>query len=451
MEEKNELKANFFNYEKTKKRLFKKIEELNTQNQKLLTDYYKGYLLTQVASENRRNMCLTHLILWCKQLQKREKNIDEITVKDYREVIANMLENGYFLKLKNGKGKKREYSTETIYTKQVMLCTFLRYLDSKKYEPILKEKKIKVKIKEISPADLITDNEFKSIIDLAENKYGFQSKVWMSCHRDSGCRIMELATAKINWIKFYFMRNENGRIIEDKKGKPIVEKADINGSEGKTGPFSYRLTWSASLLYKWVNEKHPMKGNTLAPLFLNLKTMKAIKYNAMRMQYKRCAKILGIKKKITTHIIGRHNFGSEVFSKYPLPVANAMGNWSKTSKIGLTRYFHFSNEQAKQKVDEMRGIIPRKETTVAEIKRQTCLNPNCNHQNNDITAKICSECGHPLDYFELIKEGQEKKEEINELKNAMDELKSKLTIIEHFFGTKTEKELKQKLGTILNS
>jgi len=129
------------------------------------------------------------------------------------------------------------------------------------------------------PTELLDETDIDIMVDQASNA---RDRAFVSLLWDIGPRIGEIATMLVGSVYF------------DSLGAMVYVS-------GKTGPRKVRTVYSVKYLQDWV-QKHPMKDDPNAPLWVNLRPHDGeyiqMDYYSIRKQLKNIAKRAGIRKKV---------------------------------------------------------------------------------------------------------------------------------------------------------
>jgi ribosomal protein L40E len=202
---------------------------------------------------------------------------------------------------------------------------------------------------------------------------------------ESGCRIGEIASLKINNIAF------------DKKGAVLTVF-------GKTGSRRIRIVSSVPYLLTWLNN-HPLKNDDKAPLWVNvgaINNRKHMKYGTIRTALEKIFKKAKIRKKFNPHIF-RHSRATFLANFLTEAQLKVYFGWVQGSDIAGT-YVHLSGRDTDQKILEINGMAKEVEKKKDELKPRIC--PRCEAFNSH-NSKYCSKCASILDIETAMKE-QEK-------------------------------------------
>lgn len=221
---------------------------------------------------------------------------------------------------------------------------------------------------QIDPKELITEEQMKKLIDMAENP---RDKAFMSILTESGTRIAEIGNLRIKDV----YQDEFSYLIHIK---------------GKTGERTDRVFYSDSYIAKWLNV-HPLKDNPEAPLWINFKKHGQMKYPALlRMIDKICDKA-GIKGRHNPHLFRHSRVTINARKGMSEPLLKKYFGWEQDSRM-LSKYSHLISDDANEAILKMYGVKKEK----VEDKS---LKPNiceiCHYQNAP-TDNFCEKCARPL-------------------------------------------------------
>ncbi|MDQ1255196.1 MAG: integrase/recombinase XerD [Euryarchaeota archaeon] len=126
------------------------------------------------------------------------------------------------------------------------------------------------------------------------------------------------------------------------------------------------------LLKEWL-EEHPSKDCPEAPLWFNFakreKSLKPLRYEAIRMRLNKIAKKAGINKKIHPHLF-RHSRCTHMANYLTEAQMNAYFGWVQGSGMPSV-YVHLSGRDVDGAVLKANGIINKDSTQSMEMKENT--------------------------------------------------------------------------------
>lgn len=193
---------------------------------------------------------------------------------------------------------------------------------------------------------------------------------------------------------------------------------------GKEGTGFLRIIDSYVYLARWL-DKHPMKGDNEAYLFVNTGRVNRYKqmtpYGANKLIRNRCEKI-GINKPITLYSLKRNGVTMmRLQGKSDLDIQHT-ARWTSTKQL---KTYDLSNQEESFKIELIkRGIIKADE----QHKQFAPVNKKCLFcgTSNALTDTICSKCSRLLDREAIEKEADAKKKELDTLKKQVDDIPSKI-------------------------
>jgi integrase/recombinase XerD len=268
------------------------------------------------------------------------------------------------------------------------------------YPPEVAWIKSGIKRNEIKEPEILTEDEVKRMIDVANN---LRDKAFIALLYEGGFRIGEILPAKIKDVSF------------DEYGARIVVS-------GKTGPRIVRLITSVPLLSQWL-EVHPKKDDLEAPIWMS-KPKKRISYKETIKHLKETAVKAGIQKRIYPHMF-RHSAttqAAQFLTEYEMRIRFG---WSPGSDTP-SRYVHMKDIDNK-----IVSLYKGKEVEPPKPALLPIKCPKCGYENTP-GMRYCGRCGSPLNPEEIEKvsvEAQKIKEYveiINELTESMKQLKRKV-------------------------
>lgn len=385
-------------------RYIEKIKKLKNPNSKKVLEHQDSLAARglSIATQHKYIERLYSILQWTK------KDFDKLTREELKEIVS----------IKVDKNKRLTDSTKITYKK--ILRKFFQWLkdcDDGEFPPEvswiktggIKEQKHK------QPEDLLTDEDIEKMIKVTEHP---RDKAFLITLAESGCRIGEILTLKIDNINF------------DDKGAFFV----VNG---KTGTRRVRVVNSTPFLHDWLKH-HPDKENKDAPLWCVIGTTKnisrsennqttskkgrtfnwsfALTYPAARSLVIRAGKKAGIEKPINPHNFRHSRATSLGAAGLNESIMNQIMGWTQGSKMAGV-YIHLSGKQCDDallpalygmKVEEDKKRQPK----MFPIKCISC------GELNEYNAKRCKKCNTII--------GVITKEDINEssyIKQIEDRLK----------------------------
>jgi len=339
--------------------------DISNENKAILLEYDRAKSLEGIALSTRIRvlLCLRDFATFLK------KNIRDSMKDDIKNYIFYV-------------DSRPNYSIATKVKYRSVLKRFfkwLRYGDDYQsmndYPEEVKWLKINIKKKDrvrISREDLLTEEEIKKLIDVAEDP---REKAFISLISDCGARIGEIGNLRI------------GDVYRD-------EFSFLVHLRGKTGEREDCVTYSDPYLAQWLNI-HPFKHDKNAPLWVNLGNRNRLKQMKYRSFYKICKKLIqkaGINKKFHPHIF-RHSRVTINLSKGIMTgeQAKVYFGWTPDTRM-LENYSHL---QAKDANDAIRRACGFKKEDEQVIKLKPVVCRVC-HQVNGPDMNFCEKCGRPL-------------------------------------------------------
>lgn len=269
---------------------------------------------------------------------------------------------------------------------KIMVKKFFKWMrGTRDYPEEVEWIRIGQKIGKILPEDLLTREEIVAMANAAKNP---RDRALVLTLAGSGCRIGEILSLKIKNIQF------------DSVGCVLL----VNG---KTGQRRVRILDREYVraLVDWL-DKHPMKDNPEAPVWVNLGTRaryEPIGYNSVKFMLKELAVRVGlgkwadekkrryVGKKVNPHIF-RHTLASTYAQKLPNAIMNEHFGWAQDSKMPSV-YYHISGKNVDEALLKAHGFKPVEEEA-KPISNRIC--PNCG-ELNPILSHFCKNCNSFLD------------------------------------------------------
>ena len=298
-----------------------------------------------------------------------------------------------------------KYSVWTKQVYKVVLKKFYKWLkgDNKTYPEEVSWITTNIKRSQMrlpSEEGLLTEDEIKRLVSCTDTP---RDKAMVSVLYESGCRIGEIMSCRLNSITF------------DEYGCSLVVM-------GKTGSRKVRLIASTPYLANWL-EHHPFKENIESPLWVNLGNKKQtlhMMYPAIRMMLRKLFLKAGVKKRFNPHLF-RHSRATFLASYLTEFQMNQYLGWIQGSKMPAT-YVHMSGKDVDNAILAVNGIHLDKQKKESILQSKPC--PRCKSVNG-YNAEFCTRCGGVLDIQTAIKMEEQKKQEIvvrkgsDELMNAL--------------------------------
>ena len=284
------------------------------------------------------------------------------------------------------------------------------------YPENVKWMKAKVKGKIKTPDMMLTEEEIRRMIDVADNP---RDKAILITLLESGCRLEEFKNIKIKDLDF------------DKYGCKITVS-------GKTGTRIVRLVHSVPYLKQWIN-CHP---NSKPENYLWVITTHfhpkhfgmPLGRSGIYLLIQRLKKLAGINKRVHPHLF-RHTRASQLLSKYPISeiiVKKAMG-WVEDSSM-IRQYVHVSNKDIDNAMlTKVYGKkIEEEKEEKSKLEPIKCI--KCKTEN-PASNRFCFKCFYPLDSTAVMEMDKKEKEFLNMLTPEM---------IEQMIQKKVEEMLKRR-------
>ena len=286
-----------------------------------------------------------------------DKPFPEITKTDVYKLVADL-----------------ERSDRSVWTKRdyrVTIKKFFRWMNNGKDPETTAWVSTNVKRKDRKmPEELLTEEEVKKMLEAAEHP---RDAALVATWYDSGGRVGENGTRLIKHIGF------------DQYGSYEIVK-------GKTGMRRIRLVMSTPYIAAWL-AIHPQKENPEAPLWVNVGRHshgEPMKYDAIRMVFKRLATKAGIKKRVYPHLF-RHTRATELANHLTQAQMESHLGWIHGSDMPGT-YIHLSGQQVDDAILSIYGLV-KDEDRRPLLTSVKC--PRCRTMNGP-TSDFCCSCGMAL-------------------------------------------------------
>ncbi|MFH1322373.1 MAG: site-specific integrase [Methanobacteriota archaeon] len=255
---------------------------------------------------------------------------------------------------------------------KISIRHFFKWLyETEEYPEAVKWIKLQNNKKRKLPEDILTPQEIKNMIDVADN---LRDKALVSVLYDSGCRLGEILGIK------------QKDVTMDQYGARIAV-------HGKTGDRPVRLILSIPDLTLLINN-HPDKGPD-KPLFYNDKNP-GQPLGARRVQVivDVLARRAGLNKHVYPHLL-RHSRATHLAADFTESQLKVILGWTRDSRMPGT-YVSLSGGEVDKKILEMAGLLDKEEAKKEAdiLKPRNC--PRCK-ETNPATARFCYKCGAALD------------------------------------------------------
>ncbi len=279
------------------------------------------------------------------------------------------------------KVSERDVSPRTIEDyKQAIRKFYSWHLTRKAYNQNVAWVRVRNNVNRLKkPEQMITSDEMQRISD---NLMNVRDKALFSLMYDSGARIGEILTMKIEDLGF------------DQYGA----KCRVSG---KTGFRTIRIVGdSVAFLRDWI-KTHPNGSNPESWLFVGIAGNnygQQMEYDQVRSSLRKACKRAGITKRIHPHLF-RHSRATELSSVLSDTVLKSHFGWSGSSRMAGV-YTHINDTETDNAILKAHGIQVTESRTLETAKFQTCT--RC-HSEMPSYAKICSNCFMILDQATAIK------------------------------------------------
>jgi site-specific recombinase XerD len=209
--------------------------------------------------------------------------------------------------------------------------------------------------------DLIYEEDVLSMISNAQSE---MIRAFVAVLFETGGRVGEIGGLNLKHVSFDSM----GAVLH---------------IDGKTGPRSPRIVWSAAYLEQWMNKRPECSHSAL---WISLE-QKPLMYEALKKQFHTCARRAGIDKRIYHQLI-RHSQASVLSGKLTDSMLKCYMGWSPGSNMPKY-YVHLSGTAANDDVLRMYGLqSPAKADNV--LWPRVC--PACGKIHGP-THQLCIKCG----------------------------------------------------------
>ncbi len=305
-----------------------------------------------------------------------EKDFDKVNKQDVEKVVGII-------------NSTQKWAPATKHAIKIMLKRFYKWLYGKDEEYPMEVKWIKSRIKATEkklPGDgeLITQEDVNKAIEQATN---LRDKAFISTIYESGCRIGELSSIRIQDVEF------------DQSGTVICV-------HGKTGPRKIRLVSSTPYLANWLNS-HPGRDDNKNSLWVCIAANqgKPMDYDTFSRILKIYFKKAGVQKRTNPHIF-RHSRATYLANYLTEFQMNQYFGWVQGSEMPSI-YVHMSGKEIDDTILGLHGMKKKKveKPIVPARKCQRCDTINSSE------VVYCGKCGAIIDSVEAMKLDEKQKEQ----------------------------------------
>lgn len=369
-------------------------------NKKLIEDFIK--LKTQQRLDKKRINDYKSVLLSLKEWAK-DAPFEEIC-KDQRSMVAFFAElkprqdfevvmpDG---KLRKFKRSKDQYAANTMYFRQLMAKTFIRWLYgmSRREEPQSMNwvKKPTRLGRKLTKDQIWMPVEVKALCNAADNA---RDRAIPHALFESMCRNDEFRQWNLDSLQ----------IKEDYAKVSVQGKGDIL--------YTTYLVHSLPAIKQWC-ELHPLKGKKEpAPMWISMSRNgygKRLTANSLNLILKRLAARAGINKEITAHSLRHAGITWRIREGYNVQLVKKMCGHKAASNVILSTYTHLFDSDAEEEIRKKNGLNGF-EKPKPELEKVVC--PRCG-KTWPPGQRFCS-CNWVLDPREAMK----KEEKLNEKEQA---------------------------------
>jgi integrase/recombinase XerD len=341
-------------FEKAKRNL-EAAQDIPSANKKLILRFAEQLLLNGI-SKARATKYVLHLTM----LARNSRILfEEFTRRDVERLVEWI--------------NAQEYAGHTIHDYKVIIKKFFQWLrgsnvEEHEYPEEVRWIKTTLQRNRILPDALLTKEDLERLVEAAENP---RDKALILTHYDSGCRIGEILSLRIENIEF------------DKYGAVLR----VNG---KTGPRRVRVIGSAPALAEWLSI-HPGRREPKNPVWIGMGTAgryKPLDYYSARSIYQRLVKRAGLKKRVYTHLF-RHTRATELANFLTEAQMKELLGWVQGSDMPST-YIHLSGRDVDSALLKAHGIAIEEKNPSQTFTLRSC--PRC-RQKLVSTSSFCPFCG----------------------------------------------------------
>jgi len=341
-------------------------QTISDRNKQFIRGYCQACLLRQVCGKVRLASAIITLTMFARLLGK---DFDQLTRADLERVIGQLMQH------------QPAYSVLTISMHQKLLRRFLLYVSAPDQFPTIKTFPESIAWMSghvrrrdrptIQRSDLLTPAEIDLL--LRTTNYA-RDRAFISALWEAGPRVSEIGNMHV------------------KDAVPVTNGYTLNIT-GKTGTRTPLVITSAPHLSAWLSV-HPDAGNPNAPLWPQLRSRRAMGYDAICRLLQRLFQKAGIKKPCHPHLF-RH-------SRVTYVLANAIMNeqqaktyfgWTPESDVIGSTYAHLTDSDANNAILRENNLAPHQQAQ-RDLQPVTC---RICHQLNTPRAEYCQRCHAVLD------------------------------------------------------
>lgn len=366
-----------YNYQHRLDQKLKRIRESNAfseKNKKTIINFHE-HCFAEGLSMGRVLRYLFDLETLNRLLEGED--FDRLTKEDVKKLVV---------KIETARRQNGEpYAEKTKRDLKIALRKFMTWLRGVEegYAEEVKWMKVRDKTDKITlPEDMLTEDDIKKLIDVAENP---RDRAFVAVLYESGCRIGEILFLKIKDVRF---DQYGGQLLVD----------------GKTGFRRVRIVSSVPYLTEWIN-KHPKKEEPDAPLWISRIDHHRVEYACFSRILHKLGKKAEIGKRMNPHNF-RHSRATYLANHLTEAQMKEFFGWTQDSDMASV-YVHLSGRDVDNALLKVYGIKDNtNEKDESQLKPKTC--PRC-EEVNEATNKFCRRCGLALDLKTAMKLDEERK------------------------------------------
>lgn len=403
----NKLKPDIHNYDQRIISVLRRIENaLSKKTVELIKKYHNEMISESISKATQ----LKHLEVMLNLSRFLKKEWNEVNTDDIQKLVVTIVQ----------KYSVSGQETHTTADHKKVLKIFYRWLktgsrhkdpDSLDPPEIRKIKMRRVKDR-LSREDLISEADMTRILHACGEN--LRDKALIAVHNEAGTRIGETLTLQIKHV----VVDDYGAIIK---------------VDGKTNARPIRLLSSAPYLIAWLNA-HPFKENTESPLWVNLSKFQYgshLTYKGARQIIQKRVELANLPKRVYFHLF-RHSQITQTANFLTEAHQKKRYGWSSSSKMPA-RYTHLVDEDVDEALLGHYGIKKQKPTDLKIPKKcTTCGWPN----THDVD--YCEKCTKALSLEKALQQDEEKKNEIEDLKQNQTKQAESLETLKQMMKTMAE-------------
>lgn len=371
-------------------RLERKLKHIKTnknisqKNRKLILSFVEKCF----AEGIRDKRIYKYIITLPKVLEVLNKDFDKATKDDMQRFVIWL--------------EKSDYAEWTKKDYKIAIKKFYKTMfgDGEEYPDVVKKIKTNMKNRRNKlPEEILTQKDIKKVVEVTWN---IRDKALVSVLYESGARISELLALQIKHVTF-----------SDSIAKITVPNFC------KTGLRKIPLVTSVPALSNWI-ENHPFRNNQNSYVWVNLSNSqtpnKPINYGYVNSLLKDLGKKAGVKKPLNPHSF-RHARATHLATRLTEAQMKEFFGWTQASEMASI-YVHLSGRDVDNAILQIHGLKkPEQSREDGELEPKKCV--RCG-KLNEVTTKICCNCGLALNIETAMNYSKEREQVTNMLEELIE-------------------------------